>query len=177
MKSVTQYHREFWTFSIDRYGRAGVPSICLELQDALAVDVNILLFCLWRGQERHAVDSGVINAMIVGEPGQWHRSVVLPLRAARTTMKGWCLAGDEEAVARLRDTVKSSELESERLEQLALVALLVSLHEGSTIAVDTVRQPQEIAMANAASYLEQIALEELASTRKSLSALVAACID
>ena len=45
----------FWRFSLDFYRRPGVPEVCLQLQDAHGVDVNLLLFALWQATERRTL--------------------------------------------------------------------------------------------------------------------------
>lgn len=50
--SALQLDHEFWQFSLAVYEAPGVEPECLALQEALAVDVNLQLFCTWRGASR-----------------------------------------------------------------------------------------------------------------------------
>ena len=38
---------KFWDFSNQLYDKDGVTEICLNLQEELEVDVNLVLFCFW----------------------------------------------------------------------------------------------------------------------------------
>ena len=38
----------FWRFSVQFYRQPAVAEVCLLLQDEFGIDVNLLLFVLWR---------------------------------------------------------------------------------------------------------------------------------
>ena len=44
-----QYDNEFWRFSLAIYKPPDVAAECLALQEAVGLDVNLLLFCAWLG--------------------------------------------------------------------------------------------------------------------------------
>ena len=118
----------FWTFSLSVYGRKGVPPACLTLQDTSGVDVNVLLFCLFLGTQGRALaasDAAAIAALV--DP--WKRDVVVSLRAARRALKEPPAGFSGPAVEGLRKSVKSAELEAERIQQ---ETLFVSFPAGST---------------------------------------------
>ena len=87
------------------------------MQEAIGLDVNLLLFCAWLGTRSIALSRSDIEAAsrIVT---RWHESVVRPLRSVRQQMK--VDYGDE--FANLRARVKEIELEAEQIEQAMLFA-------------------------------------------------------
>ncbi|HYD69814.1 TIGR02444 family protein [Azospirillum sp.] len=104
----------FWSFSLATYARPGVSEACLDLQDRLGQDVNLVLFALWAGAgcgvrldpaELQRLDHAV---------SAWRRDVVAPLRGVRRTLK------NVPGVEPFRLRIKAAELESERLQQAAL---------------------------------------------------------
>ncbi|MDM7946099.1 MAG: TIGR02444 family protein [Oceanibaculum nanhaiense] len=110
---------DFWSFSLDFYGRPGVVDTCLELQDRHGLDVNLVLYCCWRGD---ILAQGQIQAAI-DLTAPWRTEVVQPLRALRRRLKpGFPPFPDAEALA-LRKRIADAELEAERLQQQALDAL------------------------------------------------------
>jgi uncharacterized protein (TIGR02444 family) len=112
----------FWRFSLSVYGQEGVPDICLALQDAHGVDVNMLLYLLFRATGGAALDADEI-ARLDAALARWRDAVVRPLRGVRRALKGEALARIAADEDRLRQRVKSAELEAERLQQMALARL------------------------------------------------------
>ena len=115
----------FWRFSIDRYARPGVAPLCLGLQASFGVDVNLVLFGMWRGQNGWSIDGKDAARMIVDQTEDWRRQVVLPLRSVRKALKHM-QTPTPEAKDKLRDEVKRLELRAEQLQQAMLYALTVS---------------------------------------------------
>ena len=119
----------FWKFSLVLYGGPGVAGECLEAQDSLGVDVNVLLFCAWLAVTR-GVTLTVDDLRDIDETVQaWHDNAVKPLRAARQFLK--MQAGSDAAALRTR--VKGIELEAEQIEQAMLFAYAQNrwLHTGT----------------------------------------------
>jgi uncharacterized protein (TIGR02444 family) len=113
----------FWTFSLHVYGQPGVPAACLALQDSRGVDVNLLLLALWLGTRgRHVEEADLRRLDEQIQP--WRSAVVVPLRQVRRVLKAPTPSMDAALAGRLRDKVKSVELEAERLQQEALFALV-----------------------------------------------------
>jgi uncharacterized protein (TIGR02444 family) len=112
-----QYDNEFWRFSLAVYGQAGVADECLQLQQAIGADVNLVLFCAWTGT-RAIVLSGDDIAQAMARVVAWQDQVVRPLRTVRQNMKGLEL-GELEG---FRARVKSIEIEAEQIEQAILFA-------------------------------------------------------
>ncbi|MGD9946534.1 MAG: TIGR02444 family protein, partial [Burkholderiaceae bacterium] len=110
----------FWRFSIRLYAKAGVAPQCLALQDEHGVDVNLMLFCLYAGSLGHALSPAQLDTLEACI-GAWREHVVVPLRGARRWLKAPPAPFDDAPTAALRDRLKQIELESERLQQAAMV--------------------------------------------------------
>ncbi|ALJ34852.1 TIGR02444 family protein [Azospirillum brasilense] len=104
-----------WDFSLAVYGRPGVPAACLDLQDRLGQDVNLLLFAAWAGMACNADLPAEELARIDTAVAPWRDGMVRPLRAIRRRAKG----EDDTLYKRL----KAAELEAERVQQDRLFAL------------------------------------------------------
>ena len=103
-----------WDFSLATYKRPGVQAACLNLQDNIGADVNLLLYCCWRG----AMEKGEMAAL-TAELAPWQADVVGRLRTVRRIMKPMvkALAEQSEEAAKLRKKVAGVELEAEKLQQ------------------------------------------------------------
>ncbi|MEQ8252699.1 MAG: TIGR02444 family protein [Oceanibaculum nanhaiense] len=110
---------DFWSFSLDFYGRPGVAEACLELQERHGLDVNLVLYCCWRGD---VLSEAQIEAAIA-LTAPWRAEIVQPLRALRRRLKPGFPPFPEENVQGLRKRIADAELEAERLQQQALDAL------------------------------------------------------
>lgn len=109
----------FWDFSIRLYGKPGVAEACIALQEKHALDVNVLLYCAWRGAAMSRADVEAAAATV----SAWHDAMVRPLRALRTELKENARGAPRPFAERVRSQIKSAELNAERIEQLMLVAL------------------------------------------------------
>ena len=114
--------QSFWDFSLVMYARPGVKSACLELQDAQAADVNLLLFLLFQASRGQLVTSEEIIAMD-DEIRTWRESVIQPLRQLRRRLKTPVPSINIEAQSSLREQIKQLELDTEKLEQAFLETL------------------------------------------------------
>jgi uncharacterized protein (TIGR02444 family) len=112
----------FWTFSLSVYRDPGVRTECLDLQDLLGVDVNLLLFCAFIGAVHGAALPDREIEAAASLVRSWHHDVVGSLRTARQTLKPLATGTSPIAVpaAKLRADVKASELEAEQIEQMML---------------------------------------------------------
>ena len=106
-----------WNFSVETYQRPGVREACLGLQDDIGADVNILMYCCWRGRMA-GEEIGALMAALA----PWQLGVVSELRAVRRALKSMLadLGEFSEAAARLRKKVAALELEAEKLQQAML---------------------------------------------------------
>lgn len=118
-----------WHFSLAVYRGAGVQDECLDVQERLGIDVNLLMFCAYVGAAEGAVlsDKDVGDALDV--VGAWHAEVVRVLRQVRRTLKPWGAVGQggfAPVAEALRVKVKGAELEAEHIEQAMMWAWLRS---------------------------------------------------
>jgi uncharacterized protein (TIGR02444 family) len=113
----------FWAFSLKVYGADYVAEECLELQERLTLDVNLLLFAAYAGAtEGLQLDASDIAAA-AGVVDGWHREMVRGLRSVRRALKPASLDAHNPlrpATAELRAEVKAAELEAEKIEQAML---------------------------------------------------------
>ncbi|MHA1600693.1 MAG: TIGR02444 family protein [Alphaproteobacteria bacterium] len=123
---VGQGANPFWDFSVDVYGRDGVATACLALQDRHGIDVNLVLFCLWAGHRGHAVTAAEL-ARLMTVTRSWQQDVIAPLRAVRRYLKT-----AQPAAGPLRDRVKAAELTAEEVEQQMLFgAIPIAAEKGA----------------------------------------------
>jgi len=98
-----------WAFSLAVYDRAGVADECLDLQERLGLDVDILLFAAFVGAvasvRLEVSDIAAANA----EVASWQADIVRSLRQVRRALKPLSAEG-------LRAQVKAAELEAEKIE-------------------------------------------------------------
>lgn len=130
MDGSLELDNTFWQFSLSTYGQADVAKECLALQQAIGIDVNVLLFCAWLGTRDIDLSREDIAAASVAVEA-WGENVVRPLRGVRQWMKG--LYSNE--FADLRERVKVLELETEQVEQAILFAHAKKIH-GSGAGAD-----------------------------------------
>jgi len=109
----------FWTFSLSLYGKPGVPDACLTLQDGSGADVNLALFGLYLGRTGCKLSSADFRTIAqTTEP--WRAGIVVSLRSARRALKEPPDPFNGPLADALRKSVKSSELEAERIQQEVL---------------------------------------------------------
>ncbi len=112
-----QYDNEFWRFSLTVYSQDGVAEQCLALQEAIGVDVNLLLFCAWTGTQSIVLSREDIEAAS-NRVFAWQGHVVRPLRNVRQHIKTL----EDSEYESLRSRIKSLEIEAEQVEQAILFA-------------------------------------------------------
>ena len=139
-----QYDNEFWRFSLAVYERNEVAQECLALQDALGIDINLLLFCAWVGAQGIVLSSENIETASKAVAA-WHETVVRPLRGVRRQIKA-LKSGELED---FRTHVKNIELEAEQIEQAILYAYSKS-NPGSRTNTDR----HDVIMQNVKKYIE-----------------------
>ncbi|OOE10998.1 TIGR02444 family protein [Stutzerimonas degradans] len=101
---------DLWTFALACYARPGVESACLELQ-AQGADVCLLLCGAWLETRHIAPDPLRLDQLAaIATPWQQH---LQPLRQLR---QQWRAAAQQDAALhRLREQLKSLELQGERV--------------------------------------------------------------
>jgi uncharacterized protein (TIGR02444 family) len=137
----------FWDFSLRHYAKTIVQEQCLQLQNEADANVNVVLFTLWLAVEQRLFSHDLVvhNTELLC----WHEQVVVPLRQARCGVKQSNLSDA------LYATVKSAELNAERVEQDILYALLAQFGEASAEL-----SLQQLAQSNLAAYLQMLSLDD-----------------
>jgi len=154
---------EFWNYAVSVYDRS--RETCLALQDDFGFEVNLLLFCCWRGSQGVALSGPILNH-VVDASAKWRVQVVEPLRATRRWLKGRpAPEGSEE----LRRAILGLELEGERLLQV----LILSAAGPTTrrTAIDTAGA-RRIAGENLRLYQEIVETSDLKSAKGHASDLI-----
>jgi uncharacterized protein (TIGR02444 family) len=158
-----QLENAFWQFSLAIYAQAGVAEECLALQEAFAVDVNLLLFCAWMGSRGYAMSEADLGTAIASVAG-WHETVVRSLRTVRQLVKALSLTEFEG----FRIRVKNVELDAEQIEQAILFACskqlenaLATTEQYMTIG-DNIRKYLEMKSASGAERYSVLRLIEAA---------------
>ncbi len=105
----------FWSFAVEGYGRPGVKSRCLELQDRYAIDVLVLLFLCWRASCADALDGPRIRALLE-RSAPLARQLIGPLRAARRTLQCAAQANASADLAQAAVRLQAAELRAEYLQ-------------------------------------------------------------
>ena len=138
---MTDANSSFWDFSLKLFAKPSIARACLDLQDSLGIDVNVLLFMLWCahcGRRLNARDVGSVVNLVKS----WQEDVVWPLRLARTALKRPTPNWPPTQTRELRESVKAAELEAERLQQEVMATI---------IPVDKIGLPDTIDAATAAN--------------------------
>jgi uncharacterized protein (TIGR02444 family) len=110
---------DIWDFALAFYARDGVQEDCLTAQDRYGLDINALIFALYRarlGLGFHARDVVHLCEAMTG-------TIVGPIRNARVALKTPPALVNATAARTLREKVKAAELEGERLTLEALTRL------------------------------------------------------
>lgn len=161
---------DFWSYSLDSYKRPGVATACLALQEQLDIDVNVLLYCCWHGATRGCVVERDFEA-VLEFTGNWSSSLVRPLRAARSWLRNEGCDRNEipaDDCDALRQSIKDAELESERLQQLAMERLTAT----------PCQQPRsesaraDAALQNIAAYLQKLGSTVTDESRSNLAIVI-----
>jgi uncharacterized protein (TIGR02444 family) len=128
---VSEPSSRLWSFSLAVYGDAAVQAECIDLQERHAIDVNLLLFCIYVGAVLRAVLPDAELREAASLVNDWHKHIVRSLREARRALKLFAVDSSliGSSAARLRTGVKAAELEGERIEQ-------AMLEEWSALRVD-----------------------------------------
>ncbi|GGO71731.1 TIGR02444 family protein [Bowmanella pacifica] len=126
---------DFWQFSLALYQKRG--ALCLQLQDSYAMNVNLVLLCLYLQQHGMGISQASLPALINSLAST--EQVITPLRAVRRQVKGL----DGLAYQHLLD----AELQLEKRQQADLIQCLnrlpvADLGEDNLVLYASVVQPQ-----------------------------------
>ncbi len=142
----------FWDFSLRVYARIGVAPACLNLQERHGVDVNVLLYCIWLGVERGVAISDADAARITQSVAAWNDDVVVHLRRLRTALRIDARGAARPLSDALRNDIKRSELDAERIEQQILFTQTWSDAVGATRSTPIARE-------NVYAYLKSLGIQ------------------
>ncbi|MBN9600275.1 MAG: TIGR02444 family protein [Afipia sp.] len=116
----------FWHFSLSFYAAPSVAETCLDLQDRLGMDVNLVLYLLWRAHCGRRLSADDITS-VIDLIAAWQENVVRPLRGVRRFLKTPDTAWPAADVEQLRQRIKAQELEAERLQHITMQSALGDL--------------------------------------------------
>lgn len=118
---MTRVNVDFWNFSLQLYARPQVADLCVQLQDAYQLNVNLLLWCCWL--EQQALDLTAERLQQAhSRVDAWEQDYVLPLRALRRNLKRQ-FGTTDATMEMLRQQIKQAELMAEKQMQIWLEAL------------------------------------------------------
>jgi uncharacterized protein (TIGR02444 family) len=107
-----------WDWTLEAYGRPGVPEACLSLQDDHGQNTSLLLWAVWA----EADDPGLL-ARAADAAHRWEETALVPLRAVRRALKPPLPPVADDAREALREDVKAAELRAERVLMETLEAM------------------------------------------------------
>lgn len=112
----------FWNWALARYAAAGVAEACLQLQDTQGQNVPLLLWACWCSSTGRELDDETLEA---GSDlaRSWSAMSIEPLRALRRSLKIRVIDIDDAERLKLREGVKTLELEAERVLMTGLERL------------------------------------------------------
>ena len=158
---------EFWNYSIQVYQIPEVEQACLALQNGYQIDVNLLLYCCWAGDNKVKLSSDNIQQLIVAaHPWQ---SIIKPLRDSRRLLKNEVMALDNGLAVETGNNLKEMELNAEHMAQLDIEKTLdlSSMHRNNE------HPASYFASCNAALYLLQLnSVSSLNEVNETLSQLL-----
>ncbi len=105
----------FWAWASAAYARPGAADSLLAAQDSAGLNVNMALWACWTATRFEDAPDGALRRAAEAI-ADWHQQVTLPLRAARRGAKPFERHPDFAGAGELRDAIKASELEAERIE-------------------------------------------------------------
>ncbi len=163
---------DLWDWANEAYLSERVRQSLLALQDHLALNVNMMLWCLWRGARFGDVAESEMRTA-VGLSSAWSEAVTINIRKARraaASPSGPQTSADDEEKKQLYQLLKSAELAAEKIE-LDSLAALTAKHLLTVAASETAGQ--SAARRNLASYVRHTdALARPGFSTTSLAALV-----
>ena len=165
----TEAPQNFWNFSLALYGKPGVAPALLALQDALGLDVNMLVFCCWASSRGRALTPSDLDAVeAVAEP--WQTEVVGPLRALRRRLKGGFPPLPPDRVETYRKGFSDLEIEGEHIAQEAMERVMDSLPKSAPA-----RANAALTAANLRAYLAHQQKEIGAAESAALTTILQGC--
>jgi uncharacterized protein (TIGR02444 family) len=105
---------DFWTFSLDFYGKQNVAKACLSLQDRRDADVNLLLLAAYLASKGHVLDDthlSIADGMTAG----WRAAVLQQLRQVRRRLPKFAEEVPEDARKNVKEKILEAELAAEQV--------------------------------------------------------------
>lgn len=102
----------FWRYSWRFYDDPATAATCLALQDAFALDVNLLLFCCFGAAVAAPPLTSILAADIQRQLAPWRTEMLEPLRRLRRSTREAPLP--TPLATTLHDRLQAAELEAER---------------------------------------------------------------
>lgn len=147
---MTDMDFPFWTWSLEHYAKEETETALLTLQDDIALDVNVLLWCCWCAEEFGTLgDLEIRKGADIAR--QWTHNVVAPLRSARRYLKAGADPSSKRADS-LRDDIKAVELASEKILQRRLNDFAFSALQSNRDTAPGKTNSQSLARRSLASY-------------------------
>jgi uncharacterized protein (TIGR02444 family) len=161
----------FWDFALKVYGSPGVGEACLDVQERLGMDVNVLLFCCWVGESGRGSLTSEALAHACEAVAEWHEAVVRKLRSVRRALKTGVGSVPKEFADGLRRQIQAREIDAEHVEQLMLVASI-----GAIAAAESrpAAARAEDAVENVARYVARLDKSPTGADARALATILAA---
>ena len=134
----------FWSYSLRFYDDRKTQKTCLDAQNRLGADVNLILFCLFKAQAGHCLNLNALkkaNTNVIS----WRTDVIQPLRQIRKNLKGQPYNLPDNDQAAIRKTVNNLELRTEKFQQQYLETLELESQAA---------EPKQAAKDNLAAYFQ-----------------------
>lgn len=140
--------RGLWDFAVWLYSEPGVSDACLDLQDRLGLDVDLLLFAVWSAAEGPGRFDASAFEDCIALTAEWREQILKPLRALRRAANDAFESVPSESSRSISVRLRAVELEAERVE-LTMLERWAGHHAGR--AADT--EPAAAAASNLVAYL------------------------
>ncbi|MGH6892835.1 MAG: TIGR02444 family protein [Dongiaceae bacterium] len=131
---MTLSAEDFWTFSVDFYGKQNVAKACLSLQDRRDADVNLLLLGAYLATKGHILDEthlSIADGMTAG----WRAAVLQQLRQVRRRLPKFAEDVPEDERKDVKQKILEAELAAEQVAHRLIFKRLgdaALLSEGGT---------------------------------------------
>ena len=122
---------QLWQFSLALYPK--VKNLCLQWQDQLGANVNLLLLLCYLEQQQLSL-SGVELQQLATALDNFSRRFTRPLRALRQSSATAPLSAAQQQT--LKQTLLQAELELEKLEQQLLLQHCPALHTATSALLE-----------------------------------------
>ncbi len=109
---------EFWNYSSQVWALPGVEGACLKLQNEHELNVNLVLYCCWIGDQQLCLNDADVDTLL-DAAASWE-TVIKPLRESRRMMKQNLIAMPPEVADQTLKNISEMELNAEHMEQLSL---------------------------------------------------------